>query len=252
MGVSFHPAGHILGSAQIRIETNGEVWVLSGDYKRAEDPTCAQFETVRCDTFITESTFGLPIYRWDSGACIAREILDWWNRCRQAGRAAVLYSYSLGKAERILAELARITDRDVFVHESIQCVVAYYRKAGIRMLPTRLIPEELPDQDLSGQLILTPPGAGVSPGMKRAGEYETAFASGWMMTRSSRRLGSFDRGFTLSDHADWPALIQTVQESGADRVLVTHGNCKSMVQYLRERGIDASLLDTETPGSLNH
>ncbi|MBZ5555366.1 MAG: ligase-associated DNA damage response exonuclease [Acidobacteriia bacterium] len=252
VSVSFHSAGHILGSAQIRMEANGEVWVFSGDYKRAEDPTCPQFEAIHCDTFITESTFGLPIYRWDSGARIAGEILDWWNGCREAGRAAILYSYSLGKAERILAELAQITDRDVFVHETIQSVVACYREAGIRMLPTLPIPEERSDQLFSGQLILVPPNAGTSPWMERVAEYETAFASGWMMTRSSRRLCGFDRGFILSDHADWPALIQTAQESGADRVLVTHGNCKLMVQYLREQGIDASPLEIATPGPLNH
>jgi putative mRNA 3-end processing factor len=249
--VSFHPAGHILGSSQIRVEMGGDVWVLSGDYKRADDPTCAQFEPIRCNTFITESTFGLPIYRWDSGACIAREILGWWDWCREAGRAAILYSYSLGKAQRILAELARISDRTVSVHETIQSVVACYRAAGIRMLPTLPLPEESLDQVLSGQLILAPPNAGVPRRMKRADDYETAFASGWMMTRSSRRFGGFDRGFILSDHADWPALIQTVRESGAERVLVTHGNWKPMVQYLREQGVEAAPLDTPARDPLN-
>ena len=244
--VSFHPAGHILGSAQVRIETRGEVWVFSGDYKRAEDPTCARFEPIHCDTFITESTFGLPIYRWDSGALIAQEILEWWISCREAGRAAILYSYSLGKAERILAELARVTEWSVYVHEAIQPVVDCYRKAGVRMLPTLPIPKEPSDQVFSGQLILAPPNSSVLAGIKQVGEFETAFASGWMMTRSGRRLCGFDRGFIMSDHADWPALIQTVQESGAHRVLVTHGNCKPMVQYLQEQGVDASPLDTAT------
>ncbi|MFI5175758.1 MAG: ligase-associated DNA damage response exonuclease [Terriglobia bacterium] len=246
--VSFHPAGHILGSAQIRIETSGEVWVFSGDYKRADDPTCAPFETVRCNTFITESTFGLPIYRWDSGARIALEILGWWNACRERGRAAILYSYSLGKAERILAELAQITDQSVFVHETIHSVVDCYREERIRMLPTLPIPKEPTNTSLSGHLILVPPNAHSSSWMKHIGTYETAFASGWMVTRSSRRQNGFDRGFVLSDHADWPALIQTVKESAADRVLVTHGHTGPVVRYLRESGFDAASLDSEPPG----
>jgi putative mRNA 3-end processing factor len=246
--VSFHPAGHILGSAQVRVEKDGEVWVFSGDYKRAADPTCEPFEPVACHTFITEATFALPIYRWDPSAAVAREVWEWWEANREAGRASVLFCYALGKAQRILGELARITDRTVFVHGSVEPLNEAYRSAGVEMLPTRPVAETTRGQSFAGELILAPPSAGGSTWMRRFGPTSTAFASGWMRVRGTRRRRGFDRGFVISDHADWPDLLSTIADTGAERVLTTHGYAGSLARYLNELGIAAGTLATPFEG----
>jgi putative mRNA 3-end processing factor len=246
--VSFHPAGHILGSAQIRVERNGEVWVFSGDYKRAPDPSCEEFAAVRCHTFITEATFALPIYRWGETAAVAREVLSWWDEGRAAGRASVLFCYALGKAQRILAALAALTDRPVWVHGTVEPLTECYRRAGIRMLPTRLVSETVRGQSFAGELILAPPSAGGSTWMRRFGPASTAFASGWMRVRGTRRRRGFDRGFEISDHADWPDLLRTIEETGAERVLTTHGYADALARYLREQGREAGILSTPFEG----
>ena len=247
--VSFHPAGHVLGSAQVRIEAAGEVWVVSGDYKRAPDPTCAPFEVVPCDVFITEATFGLPIYRWEDPALVVARILDWWSANREAGVASVLFCYAMGKAQRILAELALVTDRPVLVHGAIEGLVELYREAGVRMLPTLRVSETAKGRSFAGELVLAPPAASGSTWMRRFGATrETAFASGRMRVRGTRRRKGFDRGFALSDHADWPALLRTVEETGARRVLVTHGYSDELARYLAERGLAASALATAYEG----
>jgi len=246
--VSFHPAGHILGSAQVRVERGGEVWVFSGDYKRRADPTCEAFEPVACHTFITEATFALPIYRWDDTGAVAREILDWWDANREAGRASVLFCYALGKAQRILGELARLTDRTVFVHGSIEALNECYRSAGVEMLPTRPVAETARGQSFAGELVLAPPAAGGSTWMRRFGPASTAFASGWMRVRGTRRRRGFDRGFVVSDHADWPDLLRTIEETGAERVLTTHGYAEPLARYLREKGRPAAPLSTPFEG----
>ena len=246
--VSFHPAGHVLGSAQLRVEHRGETWVVSGDYKRAPDPTCAPFEPVRCDTFITEATFGLPIFRWDAPEQVAEDILRWWDANRAQGRASVLFCYALGKAQRLLAELARLTDRTVFVHGALHALVEVYRGAGIHMLPTRPVSELEKGAPFAGTLALAPPSASGSTWMRRFGEHETGFASGWMRVRGNRRRRGFDRGFALSDHADWPGLLRTAAETRAERVLVTHGYAEPLARYLREQGLDASPLATPFEG----
>jgi len=246
--VSFHPAGHILGSAQVRVERGGEIWVFSGDYKRRADPTCETFEPVACHTFITEATFALPIYRWDDTPVVAREIFDWWEANREAGRASVLFCYALGKAQRILGELARLTDRSAFVHGSIEPLNECYRRAGIAMLPTRPVSETAKGQSFAGELVLAPPSAGGSTWMRRFGPASTAFASGWMRVRGTRRRRGFDRGFVISDHADWPDLLQTFEEIGAERVLTTHGYAEPLARYLRERGMAAGTLTTPFEG----
>jgi len=246
--VSFHPAGHILGSAQVRVERDGEVWVFSGDYKRAPDPTCEAFEPVPCDVFITEATFALPIYRWDPASEVAREIWAWWEANREAGRASVLFCYALGKAQRILGELARLTDRTVFVHGSLEPLNECYRTAGVEMLPTRPVSETARGQSFAGELILAPPSAGGSTWMRRFGSAGTAFASGWMRVRGTRRRRGFDRGFVISDHADWPDLLRTIADTGASRVLTTHGYADSLARYLREQGRAAGTLSTPFQG----
>jgi putative mRNA 3-end processing factor len=251
--VSFHPAGHILGSAQLRIEGADGVWVVTGDYKRAADPTCAPFEAVRCDTFITESTFGLPIYRWDPTETIVGEILDWWETNRAVGRTSVLFCYVLGKAQRVLAELARVTDRPVFVHGMMLGMIEAYREAGIAMLPVRPVIESSgrarsSKQSFAGELVLAPLSARGTPWMRRLGDISDAFASGLMRVRGVRRQRAFDRGFVLSDHADWPALLATIAETGASRVLATHGHAEPFARHLQSLGCESGIIRTAWEG----
>jgi putative mRNA 3-end processing factor len=248
--VSFHPAGHILGSAQIRIEGPDGVWVVSGDYKRAADPTCAPFEPIACDTFITESTFGLPIYRWDPPAVIVGDILDWWHRNGAEGRTSILFCYTLGKAQRLLAELARLTDRTVLVHGMMMGMIDVYREAGIPMLPVRVLTERPRGTSFAGELVLAPLSARGTPWMRRLGDLSDGFASGLMRVRGVRRQRAFDRGFVLSDHADWPALLETVRETGAGRVLATHGYTEPLARHLRESGLDTGVIRTAWEGEL--
>jgi putative mRNA 3-end processing factor len=240
--VSLHPAGHILGSAQVRIEFDGRVCVVSGDYKRDPDPTCLPFEPVACDTFVTEATFALPVYRWRPTRDVALEILAWWDECRTRGSTAVLFCYSLGKAQRVLAELAALCDRRVLLHGAMTPGVEIYRAAGVHMLPTEVLLEQQRGADFAGELVLAPPSAGGSTWMRRFREVSVGFASGWMQVRGNRRRRNYDRGFVISDHADWPSLLRTVRETGARRVLATHGNTDALVRVLRDDGIDAQAL----------
>lgn len=243
VSVSLHPAGHVLGSAQVRIEYRGEVWVASGDYKVAPDPTCAAFEPVRCHTFITESTFGLPIYRWQDDAGVFAQINRWWRDNAAAGRASVLLAYSFGKAQRILAGIDASIG-PVIVHSAVEPLNRAYREAGVRLPPTQLISEVTQRESLRGALVLCPPGAAAGTWLRNFGEYSDAFASGWMQLRGARRRAGHDRGFALSDHADWPGLMQAIDATGAARVIVTHGSVPVMVRHLASRGLQASAFET--------
>jgi putative mRNA 3-end processing factor len=237
--VSLHPSGHILGAAQVRIEYQGRVAVVSGDYKRDPDPTCAAFEPVPCDIFVTESTFGLPIYRWPPMDEVMADLLAWLDECGTRGQPAVLFCYALGKAQRILAELALRSERTVHVHGAMPRLIDLYREAGVRMSPTVAVNESARGRDFAGELIMAPPSAAGSPWMRRFARASTAFASGWMQVRGARRRRGFDRGFVVSDHADWPGLLLSVAESRASRIYVTHGNGEALVRYLGEQGNDA-------------
>jgi putative mRNA 3-end processing factor len=248
--VSLHPAGHILGSSQVRVEHRGEVWVASGDYKRAPDATCAAFEPIRCHTFITEATFGLPLFRWDPPEATAREICAWWDEMHAAKRPAVLFAYALGKAQRLLAELARCTDRTVYVHGSLCDLIEIYREAGIAMLPTVRATEASRGRSFAGELVVAPLSARGSLWMRRFGDHSSAFASGWMRIRGARRRRAYDRGFPLSDHADWDALVGTVAETGADRVFVTHGYTEPLARFLTDRGVEAQPWPTQYEGEV--
>jgi putative mRNA 3-end processing factor len=246
--VSLHPAGHILGSAQVRVEHRGEVWVASGDYKRAPDPTCAPFEPVQCHTFITEATFALPLFRWDPPDQTVREICAWWDEMRAGGRPAVLFGYALGKAERLLAEIARCTDRPVYVHGALTELIEVYRAAGIRIADTRRATEEARGKSFAGELIVAPLSARGSIWMRRFGDHSSAFASGWMRIRGARRRRAYNRGFALSDHADWDGLVNTVGETGASRVCVTHGYTDTLARFLSERGVETHAWRTQYEG----
>lgn len=242
--VSLHPAGHVLGSAQVRLEYGGQVWVASGDYKVAPDRTCAPFEPVRCDVFITESTFGLPIYRWQPDSEVFAAINAWWQGNASAGRASVLLCYSFGKAQRILSGIDASIG-PVVVHGAVEPLNRAYRDAGVALPATRLVSEVTDKADFQRALVLCPPGAAAGPWIKRFGDYSDGFASGWMQLRGARRRGGHDRGFVLSDHADWPGLMGAIGATGAQRVIVTHGSVPVMVRYLSGQGLQAEAFDTE-------
>lgn len=249
--VSFHPAGHVLGSAQIRIVGTGGTLVVAGDYKLAPDPTCAPFEPLRCDTFVTESTFGLPIYRWDPPVDTLRAILDWWEGNRSSGRASVLFAYALGKAQRILAGLAALADPlpgPVYVHGAVARINAAYVEAGVMLPATPRVSEAPAGTRFTDALVLAPPSARGSRWLQRFDPSSTAFASGWMALRGTRRRASLDRGFALSDHADWPALNDAIAATGAARVLVTHGYRDELTRWLRDDGRDAQAVETAFEG----
>jgi putative mRNA 3-end processing factor len=245
--VSFHPAGHVLGSAQVRVEHRGEVWVVSGDYKTEPDPTCAPFEPVRCDTFITESTFGLPVYRWPAASGVFREIDAWWSENRREGRLSVLHGYSLGKAQRLLAGVESGAG-PILVHPAVAEMLPAYAAAGVRLPEVSVVRRgDLKKADRQA-LVVAPPGGQGGAESDDWGEASVAFASGWMLVRGMRRRGGAERGFVLSDHADWPGLIQAIRATGAGRVLVTHGSSRALVRWLNENGWRAEPLATRFLG----
>jgi putative mRNA 3-end processing factor len=242
--VSLHPAGHVLGSAQARVEYRGEVWVASGDYKVEPDGVSAPFEAVRCDVFITESTFGLPIYRWRPQREIMDDVDRWWGENATGGRASVVFAYGLGKAQRLLANVDGAIG-PIFCHGAIEPMNEIYRAQGVRLPATRLVSEASGKDAFAGALIIAPPSAAASPWMRRFGDYSDAFASGWMQIRGNRRRRGVDKGIALSDHADWPGLLEAVQATGATRIYATHGSVGALTRYLREAGLDARTLQTE-------
>jgi putative mRNA 3-end processing factor len=245
--VSLHPAGHVLGSAQVRIEAAGEVWVVSGDYKLDPDPTCDPFEPVRCHTFVTESTFGLPIYRWRTPAEIFAGIDAWWRANAAAGRASLIFGYAFGKAQRILASVDASIG-PIVVHGAVDVLNKGYRECGVRLPGTRMVTDYEPRTDFAGALVVAPPSAQSTPWLKRFGDYSDAFASGWMAIRGARRRRAVDKGFVLSDHADWPSLNRAIEATGAERIFVTHGHIAPLVQWLNERGLDARAMKAEFEG----
>ena len=253
--LSLHPAGHVLGSAQVRLEHEGRVWVASGDYfvsgaqsDAAEDnSTCAAFEPVRCECFITESTFGLPIYRWRPQRELFDDINAWWRGNAEAGRASLLLAYSFGKAQRILAGVDASIG-PLIVHGAVEPLNQAYRAAGVALPETQLAVDVTDRASLKRALVIAPPSVQGSPWLQRIGDYSDAFASGWMQLRGARRRRSVDRGFVLSDHADWPGLQRAIAATGAGRVIVTHGYEAVMVRWLAEQGLQAASFSTEYGG----
>ena len=250
--VSFHPAGHVLGSAQVRLEHRGRVWVVSGDYHvagpaddpREHNPTCAPFEPVRCHVFISESTFGLPIYRWRPQREVFADIDAWWQANADAGRASLLMGYAFGKAQRILAGVdAGIGP--IVVHGAVATLNRAYRAAGVKLPPTLHLTEVADTSILRRALVVAPPSVPNSTWVRRFGDPSDAFASGWMQLRGTRRRRGVDRGFVLSDHADWTGLQRAIGATGAERVIVTHGYEAVMVRWLEEQGLDAGAFATE-------
>ena len=247
--ISLHPSGHLLGAAQIRIEScaTGEVAVVSGDYKVRADATCAPFETIPCDTFVTESTFGLPIYRWPDEDDVAEQINGWWRENASRGRTSVVLTYALGKAQRV-ASLLDPSIGPIGAHGAVIPMNEVYSDFGIE-LPDLVHARKESATELRGRgLIIAPPSAATSPWIRKfAGKdgLRTGLASGWMAVRGRRRWRAVDRGFLLSDHADWPGLLDTVRATGATRVLTMHGSRDTFARYIREEmGIEAHSVNT--------
>ncbi len=245
--LSFHPAGHILGSAQVRVEYRGEVWVVSGDYKTEPDATCATFEHLRCHTFVTESTFGLPVYCWPPQQEIFADINRWWTQCRDEGKPAVLLAYALGKAQRLIAGVDP-TIGPIYCHSAVQQLNEEYRASGVD-LPKTWLPTQAPARkDWGGVLIVTPPSTTNSMWLSTFRNASIAMVSGWMLTRQTQKSRSVEIGFPLSDHADWPGLLKAIDETQADQILVTHGQTGPMVQWLNENGKNARAVMTNDCG----
>jgi putative mRNA 3-end processing factor len=245
--VSMAPAGHILGSAQVRLEHAGITWVVTGDYKLQADPTCEPFESLRCDVLVTESTFGLPIYRWGDPGEVAGAINEWWRENRDEGRTSVLFAYSLGKAQRLAAMLDPAIG-PIYAHGAVMRLVKAYRDSGIRLPPIDQCTRETRKAGDGRAMVIAPPSAAGGRWLRTFGDARAAMASGWMAIRGVRRRRGFDRGFVLSDHADFPGLLAAIEASGATRVLVTHGSSAALSRLLCEQGLDASVLPTRFTG----
>jgi putative mRNA 3-end processing factor len=246
--VSFHPAGHVLGSSQVRVEYKGEIWVISGDYKLMPDATCAPFEPVKCHHFVTEATFGLPIYRWQPTEFIFDDINSWWRRNQEKEKASVLFAYSLGKSQRIMNGVDRSIGK-IFTHGAVERLTQAYREHGVDLPETTYVGAVENKKEFIGSLVIAPPSAQQAVGwLRRFGKHSTGFASGWMMVRGARRQRAVDRGFVLSDHADWPELLKAIASAEAETVYVTHGFSEEVVRFLNENGQRAVPLKTQFVG----
>lgn len=239
---SFHPAGHVPGSAQIRAEYKGEVWVVSGDYKLEDDKVSTPFQLVKCHTFITESTFGLPIYRWQNQYEVYEQMNVWWKQNAAKGITSVVMAYSLGKAQRILFHLDNSIG-DVIVHPAIAAMNAAIRNFSPSLPGDIVWHKEMHATKHRNALLIVPPNSAQAM-LEMFHPCAVSFASGWMNLRNGKYKGSADKGFTLSDHADWDGLNEAIRASGAERVFVTHGFTGPFVKWLREQGKDAHELET--------
>jgi putative mRNA 3-end processing factor len=241
---SFHPAGHVLGSAQIRVENKGEIWVVSGDYKTEDDGIVAPFEAIKCHTFITESTFGLPEFDWLPQEEIFSQINEWWQKNADENKCSVIYAYSLGKAQRVIQYLKHQIG-PVFVHGSIQNMNEAYREAGVLLKSTRKAGSDVDRKKFRKAIIIAPPSADNSYWMKRFEPFVTALVSGWMINGGSKSWLKADKGFALSDHADWKGLNEAVLATGAEKVIVTHGYINEFADHLNNIGIEAEAIPTQ-------
>jgi putative mRNA 3-end processing factor len=247
--ISLHPAGHIRGSAQVRVEYRGEVWVVGGDYKAHPDPTCSPIEPVRCHTFVTESTFGLPIYHWPRPDDVVREINEWWRGNQERGRTSVLYAYSLGKAQHLLARIDASIG-PILLHGATLRMRDAYGRSGCVLPEVMKADVDHAKAHRGRALVVAPISCHGSPWLKKFQPASTASASGWMTIRGARRRMALDRGFAFSDHADWDGLIQVIRATGAENVLVTHGYTDVLTRWLAENGWNAGVLPTPFMGEI--
>ncbi len=239
---SLHPAGHVIGSAQVRVEFAGEVWVVTGDYKLEHDMLAGSFEPVRCDVFCTESTFGLPVYRWPESAGVIGDMNEWWRKNKQNGITSVLFGYSLGKAQRLLYSVDQTTG-PVYVHPAIEQINEVFRQQGIPIPKVHTLSGSTAVNNMESALVIIPPNAMKNGWLDHVPRYSTAYASGWMATQNISWVRNADTGFVISDHADWDGLNEAVRLSGAETVYVTHGFTEQFSRWLREQGYDALPID---------
>ena len=243
VNVSLHPSGHLLGAGQVRIEHRGEVWVISGDYKLQPDPTCQAFEPVKCDVFISECTFGLPIYRWRDAPIVFDEINQWWRDNKARKQTSILYAYALGKAQRILSGVDASIG-PILVHGAVARFLPAYEAAGVKLPVVQRAESDAIKRTRGCALVIAPPSARNTPWLRKFGRQSSGFASGWMHIRGNRRRSNVDRGFVLSDHADWDGLLSTIRATGATRIGVTHGYTEPLARYLNERGTHTKVYRT--------
>ncbi|RKN78705.1 ligase-associated DNA damage response exonuclease [Ulvibacterium marinum] len=246
---SLHPAGHIIGSSQVRVEHKGEVWVFTGDYKTEEDGISIPFEPIQCDTFITECTFGLPAFKWIPQQQVFDDINAWWHENQAEGKTSILFGYSLGKAQRLLKYLDTSIGK-IYTHGAIENMTEVLRPL-VEFPPTTLITKETKKEELLGNIVLAPPSAHGSTWIRKMVPYVTASASGWMTFRGARRRRAIDKGFVLSDHCDWEGLLSAIEATGAEKIISTHGYTDIFSKYLREKGYDARTEQTQYEGELN-
>lgn len=240
---SLHPAGHIIGSSQIRVEHKDEVWVFTGDYKTEDDGISTPYEPIKCDTFITECTFGLPAFKWTPQAEVIQNINQWWAANKAEGKTSVLFGYSLGKAQRLLKYL----DTDIgkiYTHGAIENMTRVLRPL-VNFPDTHLITKDTKKTELLGNIVLAPPSAHGSSWIRKMVPYVTASASGWMAFRGARRRRAIDKGFVLSDHCDWQGLLASIEATGAEKIICTHGYTEIFSRYLRDQGYDARTEETQ-------
>ena len=240
---SLHPAGHVIGSSQVRVEYNNEVWAVSGDYKLEDDNFCEPFEPVRCNVFVTESTFGLPIYKWHSQETVMNDISQWLQRNKDEGKASILMGYALGKMQRILKNLYT-GDTPLLAHGAVYSVNERLRAAGFSLPEITLITKETDKKIFRGALILAPPSADGSAWLKKFSPYSIGFCSGWMRVRGAKNRRALDQGFVLSDHADWSGLNAAIRDTGAEKVFVTHGYTSIFSRWLNENNISSAEVKT--------
>jgi len=245
---SLHPAGHIIGSSQIRVEHKGEVWVFSGDYKDENDGISTPFEPIPCDTFITECTFGLPAFKWTPQKEVFENINLWWAENKAEKKTSVLFGYSLGKAQRLLKYLDTNIGK-IYTHGAIENMTEVLRPL-VDFPETTLITRDTKKEELLGNIVLAPPSAHGSTWIRKMVPYVTASASGWMTFRGARRRRAIDKGFVLSDHCDWQGLLKSIEATGAEKIICTHGYTEIFSRYLREQGYDARTEETQYEGEL--
>ncbi|WP_010521074.1 ligase-associated DNA damage response exonuclease [Aquimarina agarivorans] len=245
---SFHPAGHIIGSSQVRVEHKGEVWVFTGDYKTENDGISAPFEPIKCHTFITECTFGLPAFKWTPQQQVYAAINNWWAANKAEGNTSVLFGYSLGKAQRLLSGLNPEVGK-IYTHAAIENMTNVIRLM-VDFPKTHLITRDTTKKELKGNLVLAPPSAHGSPWILKMTPFVTGSASGWMAFRGARRRRAIDKGFVLSDHCDWQGLLSAIKATEATKIITTHGYTDIFSKYLREQGYDARTEKTQYEGEL--
>lgn len=245
---SLHPAGHIIGSSQIRVEYKGEVWVFSGDYKTEDDGVAVPYEPVKCHSFITECTFGLPAFKWLPQDLVMNDINNWWQQNREDGRTSILFGYSLGKAQRLLKFLDPSIGK-IYTHGAIENMTEVIRPM-LELPETIRITRDTKKEEFKGNIVLAPPSAQGTTWIRKMVPYVTASASGWMAFRGARRRRAIDKGFVLSDHCDWQGLLTSIKATGCERVICTHGYSDIFSKYLTEQGYDARTEATQYEGEL--